>query len=105
MVVDNLDELKLSSDPKLAEVQPLVQKFAFGDTITAEQLRPILSMTDIFGADLYKAGLADRIAHKSQHRDHAALIHAGRADDAQGPRRLVAHPVAGGHDRAVRELV
>ena len=59
---DNLDELKLSSDPKLAEVQPLVQKFAFGDTITAEQLRPILSMTDIFGADLYKAGLADRIA-------------------------------------------
>lgn len=59
---DQLEDMQLSPDPKLSQVQPLVQGFAFGDTITAEQLRPILSLTDIFGVDLYKAGLADRVA-------------------------------------------
>lgn len=59
---DSLNPMQLSPDPKLNDVQPLVAGFAFGDQITAEQLRPILSQTDIFGVDLYKAGLADRIA-------------------------------------------
>lgn len=59
---DQLEPMQLSPDPRLSQVQPLVQRFASGDTISAEQLRPILSLTDIFGADLYKAGLAERIA-------------------------------------------
>ena len=59
---DELNPMQLSPDPRLAQVQPLVQGFDVGAKVTAEQLRPILSLTDIFGVDLYKAGLADRIA-------------------------------------------
>ena len=43
-------------------------------------------------------------AHEAQHRDHAAVVHARGPDDAQRAGGLVAHAVAGGEHRAVRQF-
>lgn len=54
--------IEQSSDPLLDELKPLVENIQLGDEITVrEKLRPILKRTDIFGVDLYKIGLAEKI--------------------------------------------
>lgn len=59
---DDLNAIQLSADPRLDEMQAIISEFDFGGAADAQQLKPILSRTDIFHADLYEAGLADAIA-------------------------------------------
>ena len=51
-----------SSDPMLAELTEAIQDVAFGDTKSYHgQLKPILSNENIFGLDLYQAGIGEKI--------------------------------------------
>lgn len=58
---DNGNAFEISADPLLEEVRPVVADIRLGDTVTEEQLRPILSNQKIFGVDLYETGLADKV--------------------------------------------
>lgn len=59
---DDMDAFELSPDPLLGELTEFMKKYAgAGKTATAEELRPILGRTDIFGVDLYEYGLAEKI--------------------------------------------
>lgn len=60
-VDDKGEAFEISADPLLEEVQPVVADIQLGDTVTEEQLRPILSNQKIFGVDLYEIGMADRV--------------------------------------------
>ena len=60
---DDMEAFELSPDPLLGELTEFMKKYAgAGKTATAEELRPILGRTDIFGVDLYEYGLAEKIA-------------------------------------------
>lgn len=50
-----------SPDPLLEESQEKLSGIHLGDAVTSEQLKPLLANRVIFGADLYEAGLAERI--------------------------------------------
>lgn len=51
-----------SSDPLLADSQDKLSGISFGqNTVTSEQLKPLLSNEVIFGVNLYEIGLADKI--------------------------------------------
>ena len=51
-----------SGDPLLGELQAVLKGVALGDPDSAgENLRPILSRADLFGVDLYEAGLAEKV--------------------------------------------
>ena len=54
--------MPVSPDPLLPQLQPLLADVTLGkpDTFT-HQLRPILQNADIFGVDLYEAGLAKTV--------------------------------------------
>ena len=58
---DNGEHFELSPDPLLGELRPYVEDFELGDDGVAQAVRPILERKDIFGVDLYEAGLADKI--------------------------------------------
>ena len=53
---------ELSPDPMLPELQAQLAGIEFGkpDSV-GEKLRPILSNENIFGIDLYKAGIGEKI--------------------------------------------
>ena len=59
---DDMEAFELSPDPLLGELTEFMKKYAgAGKTAAAEELRPILGRTDIFGVDLYEYGLAEKI--------------------------------------------
>lgn len=64
MGVDDMGrEFPLSPDPLLAEIRPVVKGIRLGDQGPFDEaLKPLLSNRKIFGADLYVAGLAGRVA-------------------------------------------
>ena len=61
-VDDNGDEFELSPDPMLPELSPLFAGVGLGkDADYRKILYPLLSNAVIFGADLYKTGIAARV--------------------------------------------
>ena len=61
-VNDNLEPMEVSADPMKDELQAQLAGIEAGKPETYKgQLRPILRNANIFGSDLEKAGLADRI--------------------------------------------
>lgn len=59
---DNGDEMQLSSDPLMTELQEALKTVEFGNPSSVkEQLKPLLSDEKLFGCDLYKVGLGSRI--------------------------------------------
>ncbi|GEK88856.1 fructuronate reductase [Alkalibacterium putridalgicola] len=61
-VDDKGTTFELSPDPLLDELTPLMDKIELGDNEAVEdKLKPILSRKDIFGVDLYRVGLADKV--------------------------------------------
>ena len=55
-------EMALSGDPMLEELRGHLKEIRFGDPVSVgDALRPILSNPVLFGVDLYRAGLADRV--------------------------------------------
>ena len=65
MAIDDKGEkFELSSDPMLPEVCPLVADIKLGDGKEAlAKIEPILKNSKIWGVDLYKVGLADKVAN------------------------------------------
>lgn len=61
-VDDKGEPFELSPDPLLNEVRPYVLNVQFGSRDIEAAIRPILKRKDIFGVDLYEAGLAARIS-------------------------------------------
>ncbi|MCL2627230.1 MAG: mannitol dehydrogenase family protein [Oscillospiraceae bacterium] len=60
---DNGDNFILDPDPMLPRLLPHFEEITLGaDVDCKELLAPILSKTEIFGADLYETGLADKVA-------------------------------------------
>ncbi len=51
----------LSPDPLLEELLPRMKGIRLGDQEVEAQIRPILEREDIFGVNLYQAGLADKV--------------------------------------------
>lgn len=61
-VDDNGEKMELSTDPLLDELTEALSVVKLGDDSKAkEALRPILSNANIFGSDLYEAGIGERI--------------------------------------------
>lgn len=61
-VDDNLDVFERSADPLLDELTKMVWGIKVGDPGSyTGQLKPLLSNEKIFGIDLYKAGIGDKI--------------------------------------------
>lgn len=61
-VDDEGNTFECSSDPMLATVQPLLKDVKLGDKGPFDKiLEPILANTLIWGVDLYKVGLADKV--------------------------------------------
>jgi fructuronate reductase len=61
-VDDNLEKFELSSDPMLSELQSKLEGIKVGDVSTYQgQLKDVLSNEILFGLDLEKAGLADKV--------------------------------------------
>lgn len=61
-VDDKGNAFELSPDPLLNEVRPHIMNIRLGEEINAEKiLRPILENAEIFGVDLYQAGLACQV--------------------------------------------
>ncbi len=50
-----------SSDPMLEEAQRIMAGIHLGDTVRAEQIRPLVTNAAIFGVDLEQAGLAEAV--------------------------------------------
>ncbi len=63
MAVDDKGEkFELSPDPLLDTVCPYVADIQLGDTVDVDaKLRPVLENADIFGVNLYEAGLAETV--------------------------------------------
>ncbi len=62
MAVDDEGKpFELSPDPLLAELQPRMAGIRPGDTAVEETIKPIMENAEIFGVNLYEAGLADRV--------------------------------------------
>ncbi len=62
-VDDNGEPFTLSSDPLLETLCPQMAKLKLGDTDVEEILRPIMENDKIFGVNLYKVGLADKVCN------------------------------------------
>lgn len=61
-VDDNGEAIELSPDPMLSQMQEALSGIVFGKPETVgEKLRPILSNANIFGSDLYAAGIGEKI--------------------------------------------
>ena len=61
-VDDNGAAFELSPDPMLAELQGMLEGVKLGDPDSVgDKLKPILSNANIFGSDLYAAGIGSRI--------------------------------------------
>jgi len=61
-VDDNMNEMPLSSDPMLAQLQSELAGIRVGEPESCKyQLKGILSNPNIFGISLYEAGLADKV--------------------------------------------
>lgn len=61
-VDDNLEAFNLSSDPMLTELQSKLEGIKVGEPSSYEgQLKNVLSNEILFGVDLHKAGLADKV--------------------------------------------
>ena len=59
---DNGEDFQVSSDPMLEELQSAISGVVIGEPQSAEgKLSPILSNSTLFGADLYEAGLGEKI--------------------------------------------
>ena len=59
---DEGNAIELSPDPMLAELQAALAGITLGDPDSVgDKLKPILSNANIFGSDLYAAGLGDKI--------------------------------------------
>ena len=58
---DQGNHFDLSPDPLLDEVCPTVKDIKLGDTVTKEQLLPILKSKLIFRFDIEEIGLADKV--------------------------------------------
>lgn len=59
---DNGNPFELSPDPMLPVLQPLIKKINPGDNdLIHEKLKDILSNKEIFGLDLYAAGLGEKV--------------------------------------------
>lgn len=56
-VDDQLCAFTPSPDPMLAEMQQALSFLKMGETVTEEQLKPVLARTDLFAVDLNAAGL------------------------------------------------
>ncbi len=62
MAVDDSGKtFTLSPDPLLATVTPYVSDIKIGDTVSSQQLEPLLVNTDIFGVNLFEIGMADLV--------------------------------------------
>lgn len=60
-VDDNGKPFELSPDPLLETLCPQMAKLKLGDTDVESVLRPIMENDKIFGVNLYKVGLADKV--------------------------------------------
>lgn len=61
-VDDDGAAFELSPDPMLGEMQAALKGIKLGDTASiGDKLKPILSNANIFGSDLYKAGIGEKI--------------------------------------------
>lgn len=61
-VDDEGKEMELSPDPMLAELQEALSGIKFGDPDSVgDKLKPILSNANIFGTDLYAAGVGEKV--------------------------------------------
>ena len=61
-VDDNGNAMELSPDPMLEELQAALAGVKFGEPDSVgDKLKPILSNANIFGSDLYAAGIGERI--------------------------------------------
>lgn len=58
---DNGETFEPSSDPLLETLRPYVAGIKFGDKDIHDKVYPILSNADIFGSDLYKVGLGEKV--------------------------------------------
>ncbi len=59
---DKGEAFELSADPMLSELCPMLADIKLGDKDSYKgQLKPILSNENIFGVDLYKAGIGEKI--------------------------------------------
>ena len=63
-VDDSGNDFTPSPDPLLDELAAVMRDFRGYKSATADALRPVLSREDVFGVDLYKAGLADMITDR-----------------------------------------
>lgn len=58
---DDGNSFTLSPDPMLSQLCPIVGGITWGDRSASVRIRPILENTQIFGVDLAKAGLTEKI--------------------------------------------
>lgn len=58
---DGGESFEPSSDPLLETLRPYVSDIKFGDTDIHGKVEPILKNADIFGSDLYKVGLGEKV--------------------------------------------
>lgn len=58
---DNGNDFEPSPDPLLEELGGIMKQYRGYAAATSEELKPILSRKDIFGVDLFDAGLADAV--------------------------------------------
>lgn len=56
---DQGEQFELSADPMLETLCPYVAELTFGDTNVHENVAPILSNANIFGVNLYEAGIGE----------------------------------------------
>lgn len=60
-VDDNGKQFELSPDPMLNTLCPQMAKIKLGDTEVETVLKPIMENVQIFGVNLYEAGIADKV--------------------------------------------
>ena len=62
-VDDNGEPFEIAPDPRGEDIRAYIQKnFSFGNAQnTGDQLKPVLSNANIFGIDLYEAGIGKKI--------------------------------------------
>lgn len=60
---DNGNCFENSPDPRLNEIKEKLSCVTLGEKVSAEQLKPILSDSNIFGVNLYEIGLADKVVN------------------------------------------
>jgi len=58
---DNGEAFEIPSDPMLSELCPIMNQFTFGDTVSVEDVKVILTNKKIFGSDLVEIGLAQKV--------------------------------------------